>query len=967
MDQNSPVDTKELFLDALELEAGQRRAFVDERTDGRPDQRKRVYDLLAAHAGTEPLFARIESGALLPEQRAEELRPGSRVGPYTIGSVLGTGGFGTVYLATQTEPVERRVALKVLRPGLRSDATRARFIAESQVLARMEHPGIAQVFDAGTAPGGEPYFVMEYVPGEPLTTFCDRTRLDLEGRFQLFESVCQAVAHAHQRGVVHRDLKPSNVLVFEVDGEPRAKVIDFGVAKAFEGPLAERAVQSVAGELMGTPAFMSPEQVGGELDLDTRADVYALGALLYEVLCGAPPFDASAMGFAELLRAIQFDEPERPSERHRRSNETTLGSRLPPDVDWIALKCLEKDRERRYSSASALAADVHRYLEGRPLDAAPPSTWYRACKLARRHRLSSIAATLVLLGFVTGVIGIGIGFVEARTQRDLATRAQGDAERQRDVAQSVLRFMDRDLLSSARPSIDEGSGRDVRLIEVIETAAGRLERGETVADIGDDPLVLAPIHVMVSQVFDALSEHERALRHVDEALAEYDRAGLAESRAALSAASFRAGVLRNLGRIEQALEQARAVLAMQIRELGEQHPDALATQLVLASAMNHAGQSVDAARKVEELAAALETLPEAPLELRARTYTQLGITASSNEDFEAAERYFGLALDLARTRYSAADPKVQTAVANLGAVLMNRGRHDVSVELFEQALEGLLGPLGSRDSGVLLIRRNLADARLQLGQVDEARAELEVLLRDSQQVFGPDHARTAAVGASLASCFLAQGDLDTAERMLRRAYEGTVASAGPDAREAQIRRADLVDVLFRRDRDRGLTDELFELADEDVASRRRTVGDAHPLTVRALANQAMLLEHDGQVERAEEIYHTALETARPALGATHPEIQALEGGLVDLLRNQGRLDEAEHGARQSLAVFESVGVTSGVAVGQAHARLAFVLVDQERFGEATEALEHARAILEPALGADDVWVRFIDQLLDEMP
>ena len=351
--------------------------------------------------GNDPQEAKIELDA--PTQTFVGTAPlgeklGSMVGPYKLLSVLGEGGFGTVYLADQEKPIRRRVALKIIKAGMDTRQVLARFEAERQALAMMDHPNIAKVFDAGSTDSGRSYFAMELVHGEPITDYCDRHKLTLEERLQLFIPVCQAVQHAHQKGIIHRDIKPKNVLVAVVDDRPAPKIIDFGVAKAMAQPLTQQTIYTEQGQLIGTPEYMSPEQAEmSNLDIDTRSDIYSLGVLLYELLTGALPFDRKTLrmaGYDEIRRIIREVEPPKPSTKistlgedsqnlaaNRRIDLQTLRRQLRQELDWIVMRTLEKDRTRRYATAQALAEDVQHYLQHEPVQAGPPGGWYRVRKL----------------------------------------------------------------------------------------------------------------------------------------------------------------------------------------------------------------------------------------------------------------------------------------------------------------------------------------------------------------------------------------------------------------------------------------------------------------------------------------------------------------------------------------------------------------------------------------------------------
>ena len=420
--QQAVPNIEELFFAARERKSPEARsAFLDEVC---PDMetRRRIEQLLAVDPEANDFLA---APAPMPtvtvplDSRSDVEGPGTVIGPYKLLEAIGEGGMGTVYMAEQAVPVRRRVALKVIKPGMDSRQVVARFEAERQALALMDHPNIAKVHDGGMTTSGRPYFVMELVRGLPITEYCDRNELSIPERLELFVLVCRAVQHAHQKGVIHRDLKPSNVIVTVIDGVGVPKVIDFGVAKATGQSLTDMTLFTGFHQFVGTPLYVSPEQAElSGVDVDTRSDIYSLGVLLYELLTGTTPFDPETFrraAFDELRRIIREEEPPKPSTRlstlgerlstvsaRRKADPRRLGASMKSELDWVVMKALEKDRRRRYETANDFAADVMRFLTDQPVEACPPSAWYRIGKFARRNRVALITTTVVAVSLVGG-------------------------------------------------------------------------------------------------------------------------------------------------------------------------------------------------------------------------------------------------------------------------------------------------------------------------------------------------------------------------------------------------------------------------------------------------------------------------------------------------------------------------------------------------------------------------------------
>jgi serine/threonine protein kinase/tetratricopeptide (TPR) repeat protein len=485
----------ELFLHARDMHsADERRNYLDGACAADATLRAEVEALLEANAragsflespaSVAPLLATVDG-------RSAVERPGTVIGSYKLLEQIGEGGFGVVFLAEQQRPVRRKVALKVLKPGMDTRHIIARFEAERQALALMDHPNIAKVLDGGQTAGGRPYFVMDLVKGLPITDYCDQAQLTPRERLGLFLSVCQAVQHAHQKGIIHRDLKPSNVLVTVQDTTPVVKVIDFGVAKALGQQLTDKTLCTGFAQLIGTPLYMSPEQAGeSSLDVDTRSDIYTLGVLLYELLTGTTPFQKERfqeIGYDELRRIIREEEPPRPSTRvsilgqaaatisaQRKSDPKRLSQLCRGELDWIVMRCLEKDRNRRYETASGLAADVHRFLNDEPVLACPPSAAYRLKKFVRRNRQSVLAVAVVLLGLLAGIAGAVVGLVRARDEAESARRAQAAEVEQSGRAQknlrSALRVLDEIYLQVAEDRVPRDPRQEEKEHELLRKA-----------------------------------------------------------------------------------------------------------------------------------------------------------------------------------------------------------------------------------------------------------------------------------------------------------------------------------------------------------------------------------------------------------------------------------------------------------------------------------------------------------------
>jgi serine/threonine protein kinase len=775
------MNERDLFIAALKKpDVAERAAFLDEACGGDAGLRAQVEALLREH---EQLGSFLEAPAPPPVLTVDEelpLRegPGTVLGPYKLLEQIGEGGMGVVYLAEQTQPVRRRVALKVLKPGMDTRQVVARFEAERQALALMDHPHIARVLDAGQTGSGRPYFVMDLVKGLPITEYCDQSQLTPRARLELFVHVCQAVQHAHQKGIIHRDLKPTNVLVTLQDGAPLVKVIDFGIAKALGQQLTDKTLFTGFAQMIGTPLYMAPEQAAlSNVDVDTRSDIYSLGVLLYELLTGTTPFDQQRLqqaGYDEMRRILREEEPPRPSTRistlgqaattlstRRQSDPKRLSQLFRGELDWIVMKCLEKDRNRRYETANALAADVQRYLHDEPVQACPPSASYRLRKFARRPKGPVLAACLVVLALVVGIIGTTLALLEARRQREAA---EANAER----------------ASKAQERAEQGFDKAREAVEHYLTA------------VTNDP--------------DLRHKHDlHSLRKklLDAAVPFYEwftqqNPGEAASEAEHGRAYWRLAAVRSeMGEKEVALkdyECARAIFAKLATDFptAPQHcRDLAAIHNNLGNLLRDLGQwpaAEQAFRRAlelqEKLATDFPTVPQSRQEL-ARSHISLGLLLRDLGQRPAAEPAFRRGLEI---QEKLADdfptvPQYRADLAgscvNFGSLLRDQGEAEVSSSWFAKAI-ALLDPLVKQEPRRVMERLFLRNAHWnwargldKLGRHTDAvkdwdralalnaRPAAEPLIRSGRAVSlarAGEHARAVAEANALAEAKHVTGD-----------------------------------------------------------------------------------------------------------------------------------------------------------------------------------------------------------------
>ncbi len=739
---------KSIFLAALQIDgSSERDAYVADACGTDPSLRKEVGSLLSAHEEAEDFLVRA-TDASISESCDAAPALGTSIGPYKIREQIGEGGMGVVYLAEQREPVQRKVALKIIKIGMASQDVMTRFAAERQALAIMDHPNIARVFDGGTTEAGQPYFVMELVQGPPLTDYCDRHKLKTRERLELFEKVCCAVQHAHQKGVIHRDLKPSNILVPQIDGTAAPKVIDFGVAKAVDQKLTKDTVYTQFTQLVGTPAYMSPEQAElGVVDVDTRSDVYSLGVLLYEVLTGSPPFDGATMqqaGFDEMRRMIREEDPPRPSARVstlaakelstvatlRSSDPKQFSSSLKHELDWLVMKALEKDRNRRYESPGSMAADIKRYLKNEPIIAGPPSRSYRIRKYVQRNRAALLAILALFVVMVAGIVATTHQMFKALNAEHRAIAAAEYAQKQTEVLAAVNQFLNEDLIGQADPEI--GGDAKITLREVIDRAAGQIAER-----FRNAPLAEAASRDTIGRAYHNLGLYESAIDHLRRA-SYLRREQLGPShRSTLTSLTELARAQYGMKYYSAGEETIRPVVETQTRLFGLDDIDTMRSMNVQASIVRNLGRRAEAAQLRREILSNAQRALASDHLLVARLHHFLGIdlrTGSRQEYLPEAEENLRTALRIYRSHNESMF--YLGALCELGDVVRDLGRRREAIALYEEAEDKIRNTLGPDHPWLIAVHSGLARTHDRSGNIDLARHHYEAAVHQVRLSLG---------------------------------------------------------------------------------------------------------------------------------------------------------------------------------------------------------------------------------------
>ena len=820
----------------------------------------------------------------------DSARPDGTIGPYRLLQPLGEGGMGVVWLAEQQHPIRRQVALKVIKIGMDTKQVIARFEAERQALAVMDHPAIATVFDGGATDDGRPYFAMEYVKGEPITKYCDRQRLTMQERLELFIQVCEGVQHAHQKGIIHRDLKPSNVLVTVQDDRAVPKIIDFGVAKATAQPLTERSLFTELGMIIGTLDYMSPEQAEmGGLDIDTRTDVYALGVILYELLTGTLPFDRDTLRKAALddvRRTIRLKEPPRPSTRvkergaassevaeRRRTEPARLASRLRGDLDSITLKALEKDRTRRYQTANAFAMDVRRYLRNEPVSAQAPSTLYRMQRFIRRHRVGAAAAVALLVALVLGVAGTTVGLVRAR-------RAEVQAREEAAIASRVSEFLVK-LFEVSDPG--EARGNSITAREILDRGAEQIRR-----DLGDQTQVQARLIYTMGNVYDSLGLYNAGAALLEEALKKREVLLGPEHPEVAEACDRLGDVYRKQGRYAEAEPLLKRAVAIRERRFSPNAP-LIADSLTSLGNLYQSMGRLDDAQPVLDRALAIRERNESDDAGLARTLHSVAVLMARRGKIAEAEPYLRATLDIQERTMGRDHPVLATTYTNLANVYLLQKRFVDAEPLYARALEIRRRVLGPRHASVAETLDGMANLNLEANRLDAAERLFREALSIYQEAYGGMHRNVGIDLDNLGKILTRQHNYQEAETCYRQAVvilEKTLSGDDPYLGETLHDFGELYHELKR-------FAEAESLLRRALAARERVLGPDSTATADSLRALGVVLRDAGRAAAALPFLARAFEIRIRELKEGDRDRLQVTRDYVGVLRVLGRRAEAD--------------------------------------------------------------------------
>jgi serine/threonine protein kinase/Tfp pilus assembly protein PilF len=953
---NDPRDRDVVvFVEALQLSAGERSVYLERACGADAELRQAVERLLNAHDRAGDFLEHPPPDAM-PDPGLEASmgeKPRDRIGRYKLLQQIGEGGCGVVYMAEQEEPIRRRVALKIIKPGMDTKSVMARFEAERQALGLMDHPNIAKVFDAGATESGRPYFVMELVKGVKITDYCDLKSLTTEERLKLFVQVCRAVQHAHQKGVIHRDIKPSNILVTTTEeGSALPIVIDFGIAKATANQrLTDRTIFTAFEMLIGTPAYMSPEQADiSGVDVDTRTDVYSLGVLLYELLTGSPPFDGGALmkaGLDEIRRIIRERDPDRPSMRliamagvdltatalRRQSAPPALIRSLRGDLDWIVMKALEKDRRRRYETANGLALDVQLFLANEPISARPPSKLYKLQKTVLRNKLLFIGTGVIALLLIVSLIVVSASLTRER-------RLRHEVEAASVKSQQTTKFLE-EMLKGVGPSA--ARGRDtIMLREILDQTAERVGKEMT-----NQPEVEAELRNLIGTLY-------RQIGHFDQA-EEMHRAALAIRRKVFGPESPEtAASLNDLGlaliarnKMSEAERVDGEALAIRWHLFGNQNADTATSLNDLSSVFRQQGRLTEAEPMAREALGTREKLfgPER-LEV-ADSLRNLSIILGAKGQWAESEEMARKVLAIRQKLLGPMHPWVAYSLDDVAWAAGARGKLDEAETLEEEALAMRQKLLSGEHPDVARSLYLVGNRMLQRTNLNEAYSYLSVALSIQRKALGKDNPNSLETMRSLGLTLEAEGKWAEAETMHREALALWRKRAGNEDPQT-------LNALGRL----GLTLESeSKWAEAETAHRealalwRKRAGNEDEQTLYALRNLASTLDGEGKWEEAESLHREALAVWRKRAGDEDQQTLHTLYRLGLTLESEGKWAEAESVHRERLAVWRKRGENESPQTLPELQSLTRDLMAQKKFGDAEQLLDEALTaafVMEPS-------------------
>ncbi len=846
---------------------------------------------------------RQEKTRTLPVESDQPFIPGNvpgQIGHYRLVKKLGAGGMGEVYEAEQLEPVHRKVALKLIRLGMDSELVSSRFELERQSLAMMNHVNIAQIYDGGVSEQGRPYFVMEYVDGVPIDRYCDEQKLDTRKRLKLFQQVCEGIQHAHQKGIIHRDIKPSNVLVEIRDNKAIPKIIDFGVAKAMHQAEEDAKVATRMGQIIGTPTYMSPEQVLG-LDIDTRTDVYALGVLLYELLTGIHPLDWKRnpqWKMEEILHRICEADPSRPStqvstpgddtmnvaERHG-TDCMSLERELRGDLDWITMKALEKERDRRYNSPSELSADIERFLKNEPVLASPPSTVYRVKKFVRRHKVGVAAAAIVLLALLTGITGTTVGMLRA-------VRAEKSAMEELETTRQTVDFMV-GLFEVSDPTGEERVNRNtITAREVLDRGVKKIRQ-----ELQERPLIQARLKDTMGEVYRKLGAYDEAESLAKEALqTRIEMLGDNDVEVSKSLNSV-ANVLSEKGDYDEARTIYERSLAINEKIYGPDTLEVANTLNNLGFVLSGQGDFDGAIRSIKRALEIREKVLGPEHEDVANTLNSLGTVYYKQGKYAEAEPLFERTLAIREKLYDENHPYLAHTLSNLGLIRSTLGQYSGAKELLERALaiqEKILGPDHSDVASVL---SNLAWVLRSMGKPAEAKPYLERAIK-IQEKAAPKNPELARFIQNLGELMQETGDYKNAEALMERALAMRESLLGPEHMETAQSLQGLAYFYYLQNRDEKA--ELYYKRALEILEK--ALGPDAANNAWSLAGLGYIYSRQGRSQEAEPLFKRALDIRTKVFGPEHPYVLETMNDYAEVLRKLDRIDEAEKLEAQVKAV-----------------------------------------------------------------